>query len=232
MADKENILITGAGSGIGRASALRMARGMHVIAADLNVDSAAETVSMIEADGGSARAIKVDVSDKASVTSMKGGSKRCGIDRQGVLCRRDLYPRHGVHIPEDHWDRMMNIHVKGTFLCCQPFCRHGRRKQRGHCQHVVRFCGDGRSRGSRLYGGEIGDLFSDQKHCAGVRSAQYPSMPSDRGQSTRQSCSRDGTAGVRGCAPDAGGQTPVGRLGQPEEVAAVLDFLLATGQPI
>ena len=42
---KENILITGAGSGIGRASARRMAKDMHVIVADWNEDGAAETVS-------------------------------------------------------------------------------------------------------------------------------------------------------------------------------------------
>ena len=120
MADTQNILITGAGSGIGRASALRMAKSSHVVVADWNEDGAAETVTAIEAAGGSATAIRVDVSDGASMKAMK---EKIAADIGPVhkaFFAAGIYIR-GVTgtISEADWDKMIGIHVKGTFLGCQ-----------------------------------------------------------------------------------------------------------------
>ncbi|MFI5762101.1 MULTISPECIES: SDR family NAD(P)-dependent oxidoreductase [unclassified Streptomyces] len=69
--DGKVALVTGAGSGIGRTSALAFAaRGATVAVADLNPSSAEETVKLIEAEGGKASAITVDVTDSASVKAM------------------------------------------------------------------------------------------------------------------------------------------------------------------
>ncbi|AXE28273.1 short-chain dehydrogenase (plasmid) [Streptomyces globosus] len=69
--DGKVVLVTGAGSGIGRASALAFAaRGATVVAASLNPDNAVETVKLIEAAGGTASAVGVDVTDSASVRAM------------------------------------------------------------------------------------------------------------------------------------------------------------------
>ena len=120
MGEKQNILITGAASGIGRASALRMAKSHHVIVADRDGDGAGTVTSEIVAAGGTATAIAVDVSDGASVRAMKAqietdiGPVLSAFFAAGIFIR-------GVtgEIPEADWDRMMDIHVKGTFLCCQ-----------------------------------------------------------------------------------------------------------------
>ena len=64
-------VVTGAGSGIGRAFALELARrGSQVVAADINPDSAEETVQQVEAFGGKGHAVKVDVSTESSVRDL------------------------------------------------------------------------------------------------------------------------------------------------------------------
>ena len=64
-------IITGAAGGLGRAFALGFAeRGANVVVADMNEAGSAETVSLIEAAGGKAIAVKTNVTDKASVDAM------------------------------------------------------------------------------------------------------------------------------------------------------------------
>src|SRR5919202_3182081 len=69
--DGKSALVTGAASGIGRATALAFAReGAWVAAADLTLEAAQKTVAAIEAQGGQAVAIAVDVTDDAAVAAM------------------------------------------------------------------------------------------------------------------------------------------------------------------
>jgi all-trans-retinol dehydrogenase (NAD+) len=69
----KRVLVTGAGSGIGRALAQRFAReGADILAADLRSAAADETVSLIRADGGRAASYAVDVTDSASVAALRG----------------------------------------------------------------------------------------------------------------------------------------------------------------
>ena len=71
MHDGRVALVTGAGSGIGRATALIFAReGAKVVVADMNEGGAKDTVSRIEFAGGEAISLKVDVSDEAQVEEM------------------------------------------------------------------------------------------------------------------------------------------------------------------
>lgn len=75
MSSGKNAFVTGAASGIGRAIALRMAAAGHGVAvADLNAEAAGETVSLIEAKGGRAIAVTVDVSDADQVRAAR---ERC-----------------------------------------------------------------------------------------------------------------------------------------------------------
>ncbi|MDA1559075.1 SDR family NAD(P)-dependent oxidoreductase, partial [Bacillus cereus] len=58
------VVVTGAGSGIGRATAIRFAkRGAHVVVSDMDLDSAHATTAMIQADGNTASAVQLDVTD-------------------------------------------------------------------------------------------------------------------------------------------------------------------------
>ncbi len=111
-------LITGAGSGIGRSSAQLFAReGAIVAAADIDARAAADTVDLIETDGGNGVAFSVDVTDPASTEALAAAVlarfghidvlfNNAGIAGVGAL--------HETSI--DLWDRVMAVNVRGVFL--------------------------------------------------------------------------------------------------------------------
>lgn len=119
-------LVTGAASGIGRVTATLFAReGARVIVAtDLNVRGAEETVSLIREDGGEALFVKCDVSREEDVEAMVAravdvyGSldyafNNAGIGPDGI--RIPVVPV--ADCPVEIWDRTMNVNLKGVFLC-------------------------------------------------------------------------------------------------------------------
>lgn len=113
-------LITGAGSGIGRASALRFAEeGANVVVADIDVEGGRETVELIENAGGDAAFVEVDVSDTASVERMVDatvetyGSLDFAHNNAGILT--DFVETTGIS--EANWDRIVDINLKGIWAC-------------------------------------------------------------------------------------------------------------------
>lgn len=115
-------VITGAGSGIGRAAALAFAaEGACVVAADLNAASAAETSQMIQSSGGSASSTEVDVTEPSSVDRMlEQAIQRFG--RLDVLFNNAGIPQ-SFTLAEDSSDelfeRIMAVNVRGVFNGCR-----------------------------------------------------------------------------------------------------------------
>jgi meso-butanediol dehydrogenase / (S,S)-butanediol dehydrogenase / diacetyl reductase len=112
-------LITGGGSGIGRAIAELFAReGAKVVAADRYLDRAEETAAMITAAGGKATAADVDVSNGAAVEAMvKQSIDAYGridilVNNAGISVGSDI-----LTIDEATWDLNLNVVLKGVFLC-------------------------------------------------------------------------------------------------------------------
>jgi NAD(P)-dependent dehydrogenase (short-subunit alcohol dehydrogenase family) len=112
-------LITGSGSGIGRATALLFAReGADIVVNDINLAPAEETAEMVKQIGSRAIAVKADVSEEKEVSTM--------VDRA-------IKELGGIHIlvnnagtegfgpllecTVENWDRVMAVNLRGTFLC-------------------------------------------------------------------------------------------------------------------
>ena len=115
-----HVIVTGGASGIGKASALRLSRRMKVSIADLDMLGASRTVELIRAQGGEAQAIECDVSDRASVFSMADKARAIFGPIDCLFANAGINRRACVDdIDEDDWDLMMNIHVKGMMLAAQ-----------------------------------------------------------------------------------------------------------------
>jgi NAD(P)-dependent dehydrogenase (short-subunit alcohol dehydrogenase family) len=114
------VLITGAGSGLGRESAIELAReGSRIAVVDVNAEGSAETVASIVAAGGEAFAVHGDVADSASVQKAVAevlahfGTIDILVNNAGVV--GELKPVHEVS--EESWDFVMGVDMKGVFLC-------------------------------------------------------------------------------------------------------------------
>jgi meso-butanediol dehydrogenase / (S,S)-butanediol dehydrogenase / diacetyl reductase len=118
-------LVTGAGSGIGRAIVVLFAReGAKVVVADVSEADGKNTVDLIKKEGGDAFFVLGDVSKPASVKMMVEKTvERYG--RLNVLVNNAGVESTGsvVDVTEENWDRVIDINLKGTFLCskyCTP----------------------------------------------------------------------------------------------------------------
>ncbi len=116
-------LITGAGSGIGRESALVFAReGAAVVAVDVRSDAVRETVADVERAGGRASAVTADVSKAADCREMVAhaeatfGRLDVLFNNAGIMDGRD---DDAVTTEEDVWDLTMAVNAKGVFLGCK-----------------------------------------------------------------------------------------------------------------
>jgi len=113
-------LVTGAGSGIGRATALACAReGAKVVAADIAVEGGEETVAHIKRAGGEAIFVATDVTQANAVQALIAAA----VAAYGRLdCAHNNAGIEGVwattaDYPEDDWDRVMAVNLKGVWLC-------------------------------------------------------------------------------------------------------------------
>ena len=114
-------VVTGGGSGIGRAiSTLFGAQGAHVVVVDLDGQAAEAAAAAITASGGSAEAAPCDVSDAATVKA--AFDKIVGRTRRLDILINNAGVAHVGNIertPEDEFDRLYRVNVKGVYLCCQ-----------------------------------------------------------------------------------------------------------------
>ena len=114
-------IVTGSASGIGREVALTLAaNGASVTVADRNPSGAEAAARQILESGGSARAVEVDVTDRAKVAAMveqavaATGSLDIFVNVAGFGFNSLI-----VDMDEDDWDRVLDVNLKGQFLCCQ-----------------------------------------------------------------------------------------------------------------
>lgn len=118
--------VTGAGRGIGAATALRLAEdGAQVILADVDPEGCKQVAAEIEQAGSHALAVSCDVADHDAVeNAIAQGVDRFGrldilVNNAGVLRDNLLFK-----MSDDEWDTVMNVHLKGAFLCSRSAQKH------------------------------------------------------------------------------------------------------------
>jgi NAD(P)-dependent dehydrogenase (short-subunit alcohol dehydrogenase family) len=225
------VVITGAGSGIGRATALAFGReGAKVVAADVDMPSAQATVDQIKAAGGQAESLQVDVSVAADVERMVSATvERFGrldvlMNNAGVFFQLPV-----VQAPEEQWDWLMSINLKGVYLGCKYAVPQMIRQGKGAIVNTASIAGLRGFAGYGTYGAAKGGVVQLTKALAlevarvGIRvNCVCPGIIEtamlDQGVAQM---GLDKTAFVQ----LAGAAHPMGRIGRPEEVAAAILFL-------
>jgi 3-oxoacyl-[acyl-carrier protein] reductase len=139
----KNALVTGAGRGIGREIALRLAQaGANIAVCDVELSTAQNTAAEIESLGRKAVALQADVSKASAVADMFAAFFRvfpaldilvnnAGIIRDGLIMR----------LKEEDWDLVLNINLKSAFLCCKEASRHMMKARYGKIVNIASVVG-------------------------------------------------------------------------------------------
>jgi 3-oxoacyl-[acyl-carrier protein] reductase len=221
-------LVTGAGSGIGRAIAEKLGKeGERVVVNDLRGEAADEVVAGIKESGGEAAAAPGDVSDPEAVQQIvvaareAYGSPEILVNNAGFLQQKRF-----VDLTIEDFDRMIAVHLRGTFLCTRALLP------------------EMLSRGS----GIIVNVASQLGQIGGVELCHYSSAKAGIIGLTKSLAREVSTQGVRVNAVAPGpintelvlglseewrdakaAELPLGRFGEPWEVAETVAFLVSDG---
>jgi len=134
----EKAIVTGGGQGLGKEMALALAEaGADVLVVQRRVEAAEMVAEKIRSMGRDAFAVSVDVSDAESVDQMVTAA----MDRFGKIDILINNAGIGQRMPvedmlETDWNRMMGVHVKGTFLCSQRVGREMMKRQKGSIVNI------------------------------------------------------------------------------------------------
>ncbi len=136
-------VITGAGQGIGREIALLLSReGARVVVADLNLESASRTAEEIKKMGCPGQALKVDVSNSQDVEKMietvldNLGKIDILVNNAGIV--KDAF---FLRMKEEDWDAVLNVNLKGVFLCSQKVAAQMIKQKKGKIVNIASVIG-------------------------------------------------------------------------------------------
>lgn len=236
--DGKSAIVTGASRGIGREIALLLAKEGARVAVNYSgsKDKADDVVKLITESGGEAFAIQADVSDTDGVKNMVDktlemfGSidilvNNAGITRDNLLMR----------MKEDEWDDVININLKGVFLCTKGVTRQMMRQRAGRIVNVASIVGVSGNPGQANYvaakAGVIGFTKTAAKELASrninVNAVAPGFITTDMTDALSEEVKNQMLSVI-----------PLGKLGRPEDVARTVLFLLSddavyiTGQTI
>ena len=222
--DGQTALVTGASRGIGRAVALALAaEGAEVVVNYASSPEAAEAVvAEIQAKGGSAYALKADVSDEASVddlikTVLKRSERidvlvnNAGITRDGLLMR----------MKTEDWQAVINLNLTGVFLCTRAVSRPMLKQRSGRIINITSVVGLMGNAGQANYAaakaGVVGLTRSSAKEMASRGITVNAVAPGFIATDMTKDLEADAILSA----------IPLGRFGSPDQVAGAVRFLAA-----
>jgi 3-oxoacyl-[acyl-carrier protein] reductase len=235
--DGKVALVTGSAQGIGRVISEELAgQGAHVILGDVNLEGAEKTAAELKQNGAKASAVRIDVSSSSDVQSAFDSIikeykpvdivvNNAGITRDGLL----------VRMKEADWDLVMNINLKGSFLCSQQAAKQMMKQKSGAIVNIASIVGLIGNFGQANYSASKAGLIGFTKTLArevaprGIRAnAIAPGFIDTEMTRVLENSVREKLIE----------QIPLARLGEPEDVARCVSFLVSekasyiTGQVI
>lgn len=223
-------VITGGGSGLGRAAAVRLARkGDQVCICDLKADAANDTAELIRSSGGSVFTGVVDVREQSQVNAWiakvidEFGKIDCLFSNAGVNARALV-----ANMTLAQWSLLIDTHVTGTFNFCQAVLRHMVARQSGAIvitssdfaiigvANAANYCAAKTALYSLTKSLALEFAPHIRVNAIGPGPIDTPLLRANRTPEEFETARRAFES-----------RLPMKRLGQPEEVAAVVDFLLS-----
>lgn len=219
-------LITGAGSGLGRAISVAYAEaGARVAVADISLAKAVETVEMIKLQGGQAIAEELDVTKRSEVAAItddvlqKLGALDILVNSAGRAIRGTA-----LDYREEDWARIIGVNLTGTFFCCQAAGRHMASQRRGKIINIASIGGLIAYPGSIAYLASKGGVVQLTKGFA-VELAPYNVQVNAIAPSLFETPMTASTRSDEDSHKYFMERTPAGRKGRPEEIAGAAIFL-------
>jgi NAD(P)-dependent dehydrogenase (short-subunit alcohol dehydrogenase family) len=220
-------VVTGAGRGMGRAVALRLGReGARVVVAELNPAHGAEVAEEINANGGKATSVTVDVSRVDDVkrlfdeTVKAFGTLDILVNNAGIGVAKPI-----LDYTEADWDRQMGVNVKGVFFCSQAAARLMIPRRRGK---IVNFASTSAfvssSQPEVAYDTSKGAVRQMTISMAAELAPHGINVNAVAPGTTATEMTRSSLSTEEGLAWQLA-RIPMGRVGQPDDIAAVVVFL-------
>ena len=224
-------IVTGAGQGIGEATALCLGReGASVVVVDINPTTGQTTAEAITAAGGQATFVQADVSDADSVKSMveQAIAAYAKIDAMVNVAGIQGMVADVVDLPHEEWNRVLSVNITSIFLCAKYCIPHMRKQGSGAIVNVASMQSYFNMPGSAAYAAAKGGIVSLTR-CMALDHARenirinavapgYIDTPLLRGFA-------EGTGDPQATLDHWNSRIPIGRLQTPDEVAQVILFL-------
>jgi 3-oxoacyl-[acyl-carrier protein] reductase len=223
-------VVTGAGQGIGRALARGLAAaGAAVVVSDVLAENAAATARQIEAEGGRALGMGVDVSRRAQVQAMIDAAVS-EMQRVDILINNaGVFPRSMVLEMEDEtWNAVMDVNLRGTFLCSQAAARV--MVEQGEGGRIVNFASVAAYRSAvngAHYAASKAGIVAFTRNMALEMAPYRITVNAIAPGLTDTAQPRYGMTEEEIAA--AGPQVPLGRIAQPEDMLPTILFLCGPG---